>query len=234
MTSLRFRDYRTFSRKQRRKSRLPGLWIVLYGPDGAGKSAAAQSVAEELLERFRTSHRYHLRVNLRPRGRPHAPVTRPHAVTLHGPLAALLKVFYLLGEYWMGFVCILLPQLAAGHLVIFDRYFHDHLVDPMRYRLPRSSRKLLKLVGQLVPRPQLQFVLDVRADELQRRKCEVPLAESQRQRREYIRQFSGQPNTFVVNGNLPVPEVAHEITRHILEFLQPQSQKQVEALLVRT
>ena len=66
------------------------------------------------------------------------------------------------------------------------------------------SRKLLKLVD--TGTAELQFVLDVRADELQRRKCEVPLAESQRQRREYIRQFSGQPNTFVVNGNLPVPE----------------------------
>ena len=45
---------------------------------------------------------------------------------------AYLSAFFL--DHWVGYIFKVRPALGRSNFVIFDRYFHDVLVDPRRYR----------------------------------------------------------------------------------------------------
>ena len=105
------------------RGRKPGLWVAIYGPDGAGKSAVAARITAELTPHFRISHRHHLRIPLLRRRKSGSPVTRPHAQRPRGVLLSHLKLLYLFADYWLAHLLVTVPRLAAGHLVVFDRYF---------------------------------------------------------------------------------------------------------------
>ena len=106
----------------------------------------------------------------------------PHGQPARGTLISVFKLAYLLVANWLGYLVAVRPQLAHGKLVLFDRYFPDCLVDPKRYRLPASCRRMTELIARLLPQPDLYVVLDAPASVLQERKHEVTLAESERQR----------------------------------------------------
>ena len=215
--------------KRERKTNTPGLWIALYGPDGAGKSSLAARLAAELEPWFSRVQLHHLRIPLWPSSRPSSIVTNPHAQPPRGPVLSYLKLVYMFAQSWPAHLLRTLPGLASGQLLIVDRYFLDYAVDPKRYRLAASSVGLASLLSRFAPQPDLQFVLDVPAQELQRRKSEVSLSESQRQRQEYAARIAVLPNALLVNANRPVDEVAVEITSDILEWLSRHSSVGTEA-----
>ncbi len=189
----------------------PGLWVAFFGPDGAGKSAVIERVKLALSPSFSAIRQFHLRAGFgRARGFS-PPVTSPHANPPRGLAISLLKLLYLAADYWLGYFFFVRPALAAGGLVLFDRYYYDMLVDPRRYRLPPSVLRVAEMISWIIPQPDTLIVVDVPAEVLQRRKPEVTLEESQRQRAEYLRRFEPCPNALVVNGNQPLPQVAAEV-----------------------
>jgi len=207
----------------------PGLWIALYGPDGAGKSAVARQLRLTLSPYFAGVIVHHLRLSLGG-AKPHsAPVTQPHAQLPRGRAPSYLKLIYMFAHGWLGHWLLTCPGRSSGQLVIFDRYFLDYAVDPRRYRLAEASITLAAVLGRFAPRPDLQFVLDVSAEELQKRKGEVSLAESARQRREYVARLGAMPNAIVLNADRPVAEVANEIATGILRLVQAASDGPAEA-----
>jgi thymidylate kinase len=200
-----------------------GLWIALYGPDGAGKSAVAARLATELAPLFSGLQLHHLRVPLWGSKRPAAVVTSPHAQRPRGFALSCMKLFYVLAQSWLAHLLRVLPWVTGGQLVLLDRYFLDYVVDTRRYRLPASSVRLASLLGKLAPRPDLQFVLDVRGEELQRRKPEVSLAESKRQRGEYAARIAHLRNAILVDADRPVAEVAADIITTMVKLLNYRS-----------
>jgi thymidylate kinase len=70
-------------------------------------------------------------------------------------------------------------------VVVFDRYVHDMIADPRRYRY-RGPAWLLHLTAACVPQPQVCIFLDAPADVLQARKQEVTPEETARQRAAYL------------------------------------------------
>jgi len=216
----------------RRKNCGPGLWIALYGPDGAGKSAVANQLRLALAPYFVAIVVHHLRIPLGATS-PHAePVTRPHAQAPRGALISYLKLVYRFAHDWLAHLLVTLPSRAAGELVIFDRYFLDYAVDPRRYRLGKSRASFASFLGRFAPGPDLQFVLAVSAEELHRRKAEVSLAESARQRVEYGARVGALPNAMVVNAEKSVAEVVDEIAAIVLEFVKCKSEGTAEVDLV--
>ncbi len=193
-----------------------GIWIALYGPDGAGKSAVAARLALALAPCFSGVVVRHLRIS--PAAKPHsAAVTQPHAQLPRSMALSCLKLIYMFVHGWLAHLLVTLPCRAAGQLIIFDRYFPDYAVDPRRYRLAHASVGFASLLGRLVPQPDLQFVLDVPAAELHRRKDEVSLAESARQRSEYAARLGARRNTMLVNADRPVDDVVREVVTEVLE-----------------
>jgi len=67
---------------------------------------------------------------------------------------------------------------------------------------------------------------------VQRRKNEVSLAESQRQRLAYLAMFQSVPAKLLVNADAPVSQVAHQVSVAVSTLVHEPSLQQPEALLL--
>ncbi|MFZ0312115.1 MAG: hypothetical protein WAL85_05360 [Candidatus Korobacteraceae bacterium] len=209
-----------------------GLCIAFFGPDGVGKSAVIEAVKVELGLAFSAVVQFHFRPMF---GRPELdrlPVTDPHAQAPRSALVSGAKLLYWLLDCWFGYFLAIGPARRHSRLVIFDRYYPDILVDPLRYRLPASCLSFATWLAALAPRPDLCVLLEAPAEVVQYRKHEVSLAESQRQRRAYLAMFRSMPAKLLVNADAPVSQVAHQVSIAISTLLQSSSPPPPEAFLL--
>jgi thymidylate kinase len=128
-------------------------------------------------------------------------------------------------DYWLGFVFVLRPLLARAGLVIFDRYYHDLFVDPLRYRYG-GPMWLAKFVARLVPPPDLLFlVLDADDEVILSRKREVTLEELRRQREGYQQFASGYNRAILVNTDRGIEPTVEQASRFVVEYLANRFQR---------
>ena len=130
----------------------------------------------------------------------------PHGKPPHSMLISLAKILVWFIEEWYS-------RLFLDNnepLLICDRYYHDLLVDPMRYRYS-GPRWAAVLVGKLIPKPDLWVLLDAPASLLQSRKQEVPPEESERQRQAYLAFVTRQSNYVVINASQSLNDVIDEV-----------------------
>jgi thymidylate kinase len=213
-----------FARKCRRLLAPTGCWITLLGPDGSGKSSLIEALTDVTQLAFRNVHSYHLRPGLLLTGRSGASgdVTDPHGLPTRSFCASLAKLAVFWCDYVGGYWLRVRPKLVRSTLVIFDRYFHDLLVDPKRYRY-QAPRWLTRLAGRFLPLPDLVFILDAPAEILQARKREVSLAECTRQREAYKRlaeDLQTRTRTVVIDTSRPFDESMSEAAGEIFGFLE--------------
>jgi len=206
--------------------------VAVFGPDGAGKSAVIKRLTQEISPPFHGTQQFHFRPMFRQQRKDSQPVTQPHGKPPRGALISIFKLLYWLADCWYGYMVSIRPARANSRLVIFDRYFDDILIDPRRYRLPKSCRWFAKLSVHLAPRPDLYVLLDAPAEVVQQRKPEVSPAESQRQRLAYREMFRLLPNAFVVDASCPVDEVTQQVKNLILESLTSQPVNRAEVSLI--
>jgi thymidylate kinase len=185
---------------------------VILGPDGAGKS----SVIDGLLGRL-TSIGLTVRVrHLKPRivavwrGQTNVVVVDPHGSPSRGALFSLAKILVWILEEWYS----TLFQEKRGTLLICDRYFHDLLVDPKRYRFG-APMWVARLVGRVMPQPRLWVLLDAPAEVLQKRKQEVAPEETARQCGEYRRFIGKQRKHFIADASQPLEKVMSDVERAV-------------------
>ena len=212
---------RTLWRLGKRWCRPPGLFVVLCGPDGCGKSTAGPSVMEKLRTTFSPakSARFHWKPRLFNAGRSdQTPATRPHGRPPRSKAASLIYFCFHSLEFALGSWLVLPPILFRGGLVVIDRYYYDFFVDPLRYRL-QVPQWLVWCAGFLVRKPDLVFLLDAPPGVLRQRKEEVAPEETARQREEFLRLVRQLPNGVVINAAHPPDHVAGEIAGCILEHL---------------
>jgi thymidylate kinase len=208
----------------------PGLCIAFFGPDGIGKSAVIEAMKLAVRATFSSVVQFHFRPMFgRREDRP--PVLDPHAQTPRSLLISSVKLIYWLLDCWYGYFIAIRPARRRSGLVIFDRYYPDILVDPARYRLPASSLRIASWLAALAPRPDLYVLLDAPAEVVQRRKHEVSLPESQRQRLAYLAVFESMPAKLLVDADAPVNQVAQRVSV-ALSTLQNFSMQRDEALLL--
>lgn len=176
--------------------------------------------------------RFHFRPMFRRRELGLSPVTNPHGKPPRGFLLSILKLLYWLADYWYGYVAVVRPALLDSSLILCDRYYHDVLVDPERYRLPVSALSSANLLTHLVPTPDLYILLDVPAEVLQQRKPEVAFEESHRQRIAYLHMFHSMPNAFVIDAACPLDEVVQQMKSVIFATLAIHAQGRTEVSLI--
>jgi thymidylate kinase len=136
------------------------------------------------------------------RGDPVTIVVDPHGKPKRSALVSLAKILVWLMEEWYAS----LFQDQRETLLICDRYYHDLLVDPIRYRYG-GPVWAARLVGGLMPRPSLWILLDADPDVLQARKREVPLEETSRQRAAYLAFVRDQTDYLIVDASQPLDRV---------------------------
>lgn len=174
--------------------------ISFMGPDGSGKSTLIKRLSNRLKKNYVNIKYLHLRpylflldkstVNRSPHNQ------KPPLLQFQSFIKILLWLFI----YQFFF---LIKCKKKNQLVFFDRYAHDLLIDPKRYRF-NLSKKITKFILDLFPKPNLWIILKAPIKLLEKRKKELPTKELKRQMIMYEKFAKKTPNSVVINTNLSI------------------------------
>jgi len=148
------------------------------------------------------------------RENPSSVVVDPHGKLPRGAFLSLVKIWVWLLEEW--YACLFRER--KGMLLICDRYYHDLLIDPCRYRFG-GPLWMARVIGELMPRPQLWILLNAPAEILQARKQEVEAEETARQCRAYFDFARRQSNSVILDASQPLDKVIADAEHAIREAL---------------
>ncbi len=189
-----------------------GMWIAFLGPDGVGKSAVIDRLRPVYGTHMSHPRCFHFRPHFRTQGVNGAPVLQPHAEAPRCLFISLCKLVYWLADCWAGYLFTIRRVKRRSGVVLFDRYYPDVLVDPLRYRLPVKSLQFARWLTAFFPRPDLYVLLDAPAEVVQCRKAELTPEEAERQRTAYLQLFHEFRCKLIVNAECPVDQVAQQVT----------------------
>jgi hypothetical protein len=123
---------------------------------------------------------------------------------------SIFKLIYLAVDYCAGWATQIAPARQRGDLVVLERGWWDIAVDPTRYRLA-GVRPLARALGRLMPTPDLVAVLDADPNVYFERKAELPLAELERQRVDWLAISKGLPSSVKLDATRSREVLSQEI-----------------------
>jgi len=148
------------------------------------------------------------------RGQRETIVVDPHGKPSRGVFLSLVKIGVWLLEEWN----FTLFQEQRASILICDRYYHDLLVDPVRFRFG-APLWTARLVGKLMPEPALWILLNAPAEILQERKQEVSPEETARQCCAYLEFIRSRKNYAIVDASQPLEKAIADAEEAIREVL---------------
>jgi thymidylate kinase len=207
------------ARKLRRLVQPTGLFVVIVGPDGSGKSTVTGLVLSQLERAFRRTWRFHWRPGLLPklrRGSAQEAQTPPPPaeVSKYRGLTSLARFLYYWLDFVFGYWLVVYPRKAQTTLVIGERYFPDVMVHPQRYGFD-VPRWLMRVAAKLVPSPDLLVVLSDDPRAIYARKPELPVPTIARQLRAYEEEAAYWTAYQVVDTSRGAQHVAARVSNSI-------------------
>ena len=194
--------------------------VMIAGPDGAGKTTLALELEHKVFAGGPVLLVHHSSgMGRLPRRLPRGPTTEPHRDKPYPSLISLGKTVYLYFDFLLGWYTTILPFVAAGGWVILQRDWWDLLVDPRRYRMQPIPR-LGRLLGRLLPQPDLTIVLEADPDVILARKAELPAAELGRQASIWRQIMPPGPSSVYLDAAQSADEVLQRAATAIAQRLE--------------
>ncbi len=208
------------------------LFVVLLGPDGAGKSTVGDLVAGQLFHRpFKICSRFEHHFGLLPELKQFKaiaarwflgktmvqPLPRPGARgsgmnAEHGRLRAMLYIIYYSFDLVIGH--LLVRRLRGqGGLIVFARYFYDYYYQK-GYR--HAPRWFLRLIEPAVPTPDLILHLHRGAEGIYAGKPELELMEIKRQQASIAELFIGREHAYAVDASHGVDATVNKVKQLVV------------------
>lgn len=199
-----------------------GLFLAFLGTDGAGKTTVMEALERELAPAFRSaeSGTWHLRPMVIPQldtllhlGRSTyslADMDRPHRAKPSGAFLSNVRVAYYWLDYIVGFALKITPRRRRPSLILFDRYFYDYKVDPLRCRVRRGTQ-MVHWLSPWVPKPDKVVVISAQLERVRARKQELSVEESAFQIAAYETLGLTEPGFVLVHNNGTVEEAVNDV-----------------------
>lgn len=189
-----------------------GLFLVLIGPDGAGKSTLSSGLINGIANKdiFNGHVYYHTSVGLLPPLKyfrnlfsitrsstrpPEKTGELPGMVTPHPLWRSLGYLFYYSVDYIVG-LSEIRKHTGQRKLVIFDRYFYDFFYQRQNRKLPDW---LLWFCYRFIPKPDLVICLSAEPEMFHTRKPELSIEEIDEQLKRIKTLASKLKNTLVLD-----------------------------------
>jgi thymidylate kinase len=196
-----------------------GVLVTVLGPDGAGKSTVISGLCQTLPLGFWARNRvFHWRPQALFPKKDTGINTTPHAKPARGQLASAIYLCAFFLDHWFGYLSEVRPLLSRSHLVVFDRYFHDVLVDPQRYRYG-GPMWLAKWLSLLAPQPDLVIILEASEHSILARKQELSAQEIRQQHRSYRQLQFAEAVKVIIDTDSGIERTVLLSSNHVAEFM---------------
>ena len=199
-------------------------WVAILGADGAGKSSVIDLVVEHLCGQGVEVDYHHWCPKLNASEDDAVVNVDPHGQFPRGWLISNMKLIYYLVVWRASFLGKIRESRRKSCLVLFDRYYEDLLVDPIRYRFS-GSRKLARFVFRWMPKPDCIFFLDAPAEVLCARKQEVEIGVLRGIVTKYQQFVENDPKGIIVDATQPIDCVAESVIVKLESLLGLQSRE---------
>lgn len=188
-----------------------GLFVVLLGVDGAGKT----TIADKLMMRYQTAFRkidhYHSRVRVLKdisqikSGAKPVDASDPHGKKHRaGKMVSVIKFGYYFFDFLIGNVLISKAKIKST-LVLIERYYYDYYIDKIRYNL-NVSDAFLRFFDHFVKKPDIIIILTGDSEILEARKHEISREEIEQQKERFHVMFDGNPKASFIDTTTSSPD----------------------------
>lgn len=192
--------------------------MVIAGPDGSGKSSLVTAMKRSISDRP-VEYAWTRVGSLPRRAAGSGDEARPHDVHLYPTAASWLKVLYVFFDNWVGWFRHVRPMKRAGTLLLIDRGWWDMAVDQRRYKLRRSAW-LVRVLGRIVPRPDVVVILHASPETILQRKAELDVGEIRRQLQAWRSVLPPGIPREVLDVDGPLDRSAAELYEVVMEVLR--------------
>lgn len=198
--------YFELTRILRRLIKHTGLFVVILGVDGSGKTTISSRYKSNYSCAFRRVSHYHSRVRVLNDISKYFnkndcnPVSseNPHSKEIkHGKVTSFLKFLYYYLDFLIGNF-IITKSVIKSSLVIIERYYYDYLIDKVRYNL-NTSPQIINFFGKFIKKPDVIFILVGNSNILYSRKKEITIEEIEKQTKLMIEIFKDKKNVHFID-----------------------------------
>jgi dTMP kinase len=197
-----------------------GKLIVLEGIDGSGTTTQARMLCEWLAGRGVAVH-----LTREPSDGPVGRLVREILHGAHAPVGGDTMALLFAADRVDHLSREILPALERGAHVVTDRYYHSSLA----YQAIEADRGWVEELNRRARRPDLTFLLDVPAEEAERRRAarggpeeRYDRLEAQRRIAENYRRLPERlpgEDYRILDGSRPIEEVQAELRRVVVALV---------------